>query len=160
MGPSKPSVWALKRLEPAGLVGNAKQGWEMGLLLPFLLSPSLWFHGNSELENKWIRQQWALYLWNQRQRSGVIHSNSCTQSSSLTKTSSLVCHPTRTETSASAKHAHSHSVTTSTGQKNKTVSPKKGKKCLSKGKETTKLLFWYNQVDGFSQLNKQSTRCL
>lgn len=112
-----------------------------------------------ELGNKWIRQQWTLYLWNQRQRSEVIHSNSCTYSSSLTETSSSVCHPAWTETCAWAKHAHSHAVTTTTGLKNKTVSPKKSWKCLSKGKETTKL-FWYNQIDRFSQLNMQSTRCL
>lgn len=39
------------RLEPAGLVGNAKQVVRDGLIPLFLLSPSPWFHGN------WVGEQ-------------------------------------------------------------------------------------------------------
>lgn len=55
MGPSKPSVWALKRLEPTGLVGNAKQvvgDWAVSplLALPFdFLETLSW--GANELAN-------------------------------------------------------------------------------------------------------------
>lgn len=77
MGPSKPSVWALKRLEPTGLVGNAKQVVGDGAppplpALPFpLISQKFWI-------GKQIRQEWTAYLRNQRRRSEVINSNSCT----------------------------------------------------------------------------------
>lgn len=147
-------------------VGMLSKGWEMGLLpLPSrpVLSSPLWLHGNSHLENKRSRKEGTPHLWNPRQRSAVRH-----WTSSRTETFSLACHPTWTETCAYSEHACSHRVITSAGwdkKKRVKLCPNKDEKCLPKGEQTLKALFWYIVYDQTSRLSQQNntayktTRC-